>query len=99
MLENVYGNYDKSEKNIFEANLGSIKEQIKNKFPKFDIDNNELLVRHFLILRNSIVSKNLSISEELEMNRVFDNEHSEVIDNDEVIDVLKFITERTAKPL
>lgn len=99
MLENVYGNYDKSEKNIFEANLDSIKEQIKNKFPKFDTEKNELLVRHFLILRNSIASKNLSISEELEMNRVFDNEHSEVIDNDEVIDVLKFITERTAKPL
>ena len=98
MLERIFYNYDEVEKTSFEGSFNSIKQQISNKFPNFDVVKNELLIRHFLILRNSFVSSNLSVSEESEMNKVFDNEHSEVIDNSDVIDVLKFITERTAKP-
>ena len=98
MVKEKYKDSSDIKGELFRLRLKNVKEQIGNKFSGFDLEKNSLLIKDYLILRDLIVSKTLLVSEELEANKVFDNKHSEVIDNSEVNKVLNFITEITAKP-
>jgi len=98
VLQEIYAKYSEDDKEMFNHELEFIKGMIANKFPNFDLDKNNLLIKDFLILRKTIVSKTLTQSEENKMINVFDNAHDEEIDNDEVNNVIRFITNKTATP-
>jgi uncharacterized protein Smg (DUF494 family) len=98
MLKDILGNYSDLDKKMFDTRLEDLKIQISNRFEGFDIEKNGSLIKEFLVLREAIVSKRYSTSEETEMIRVFDNQHTEVIDDEQVGKVLRFITEKTKTP-
>lgn len=98
MLKEFFENPDIIDKELFKSQLADLQKKIKNKFSDFDLIKHSLLIKDYLILRNAISSQNLGVSKELELFKLFDGRHTDVIDDAQVNNVLKFVTEITATP-